>query len=149
MTVSVNGGKYKKPAVLQVKVGDTLKVKVTTKPFQSNTKKTTTITIKVPAKAKGMSGSLDATGGLDAGQEDLDDVSLSCLLTGQGCDEDQQTNSLDAVIKGITSTPRNDDVVANLLLASDEEDEVASVTATKRHTQVVTGQRSIEVAVRS
>ncbi len=147
-TVSVNGGAYAKPALLRVRVGDTLRVKVTTQPFQSATKKTTTIAIKVPTKSNGMAGVLEVAGGLDAGQSDPEDESLGCLLTGEGCDEGQEATSLNDVIKGITAAPRNDDVVANLLLASDEGDKSAGAAASRRHSEVVSGQRSIDVLVR-
>ena len=148
LQVSVNGGKYTSPKLLRVKVGDKLKLRVTLRPYRSAATKTTTVALTVPKRAKGQSGSLSAIGGVDlafGGDEDLD---TECLLVGD-CPAEEEEGSLDAVIKGITSAPRNDAVVAELTLESEEDGGSTTVaTATKLKTRTVTGGRSIAIAVR-
>ena len=119
LQVSVNGGKYSSAKQLRVKVGDKLKLRVTLRPYRSATTKTTTLALTVPKSAKGQSGSLSATGGVDlAFGGDEDDIDSECLLVGN-CPAEEE-GSLDAVIKSITSAPRNDAVVADLTLESEE-----------------------------
>jgi hypothetical protein len=56
---------------------------------------------------------------------------------------------LDAVIKSITSAPRNDAVVADLTLESEDDGESTTVaTATKLKTRTVTGGRSIGITIK-
>jgi hypothetical protein len=144
LAVSVNGGKYTAAKSLRLKVGDKLKLKVTLRPYRSTTTKTTTIALTVPKTAKGQSGVLSASGGSDLGSDE--DFDLKCYLTGD-CAEDEE-GSLDSVINSITDAPRNDAVVADLSVESDEGDETSVATATKLKTRTVSGSRSIEVSIR-
>ena len=52
------------------------------------------------------------------------------------------------MIKGITSAPKNNAIVAQLDLESDDSDAIQTVTATKHQTLTVTGERSISISVR-
>ena len=144
LAVSVNGAKYTSAKSLRLKVGDKLKLKVTLRPYRSTTTKTSTVALTVPKAARGQSGVLSASGGSDLGGDE--DFDLECYLTGE-CDEDEE-GSLDSVIKSITDAPRNDAVVADLSVESDEGDESSVATGTKLKTRTVSGSRSIEVSVR-
>ena len=147
LQVSVNGGKYTSPKLLKVKVGDKLKLRVTLRPFRSATTKTTTLALTVPKSAKGQSGLLSATGGVDLAFGGGEDPDTECLLIGD-CQADEE-GSLDAVIKSITSAPRNDAVVADLTLESEDDGESTTVaTATKLKTRTVTGGRSIAITIK-
>lgn len=150
MEISVDGGRYSTRRVT-VKAGARLTIRVSTAPFRSTRATTTTLRLTVPKSARGRSGVLTVNGGVNLAQQGEDDVSAGCLLAGQGCGTPEAT-TLDAVIKGLQTAPRNDEVVAQLLLASDSEDEEADATvvASARRTQrlTVTGSRGIEVTVR-
>ncbi|MFL6065872.1 MAG: SpoIVB peptidase S55 domain-containing protein [Friedmanniella sp.] len=148
MEVSVNGGRYSSARRLTVKVGAKLKIRVSLRPFHQTTTSTTTLTMTVPKSARGRSGELAAVGGVSLGQ-DLEDGSEGCLLAGGGC-ADPADVSLSSLMKAITSAPRNDAVVAQLLLQSDDE-EASSVTAassTRLQKLTVSGARSITLTVR-
>jgi hypothetical protein len=144
VAVSVNGGKYTSTKLLKLKVGDKLKLRVTLRPYRSLVTKTTTLALTVPKSARGQDGQLSATGGVDLGYDD--DFDSECLLVGD-CEESDE-GSLDKVIKSITSTPRNDAVVADLSVESDEGDAKSVASTTKLKTRVVNGSRSISVRVR-
>jgi hypothetical protein len=90
---------------------------------------------------------LSATGGVDLATGVGEDVSTECLLIGD-CPEEEQ-GSLDEVLKGITAAPRNDAVVADLTLQSEEDGEATTAaTATKLKTRTVTGGRSIAISIK-
>lgn len=145
IAVAVNKGAFATPRSLTVRVGDTLRVKVTMTEFQSSKTTTATISVKVPAKSYGSRGSLQALGGQSGGQASDEEADSSCLLVGDGCAA--QPQSLDAVVKAIKTAPRNDDLMIRLGLESETEKTYA---ATGKATQksVVTGSRSIPVSVR-
>jgi hypothetical protein len=143
--VSVNGGKYSTPKQLRVKAGAKLKVRVSLAPFRSTSATTTTLSMTVPKSARGQSGALLTSGGLDLAEESGANAE-ECVFFGEGCPESD--GSLNAVIKSITSAPRNDTVAAQLLLQSeDAEEPVTAATASKRAKLTVTGQRSIPITV--
>ena len=121
---------------------------MTLRPYRSATTKATTLALTVPKSARGQSGSLSATGGVDlAFGGDEDDIDSECLLIGN-CPAEEE-GSLDAVIKSITSAPRNDAVVADLTLESEDDGESTTVaTATKLKTRTVTGGRSVGITIK-
>ncbi len=143
MEASVNGGKYGSPKLLKVKVGDKLKVRVSVAPFRSSVVKTTTLALTVPKAAKGRSGSLAATGGVDAA-EGGEDVSIECLLIGE-CNEDGPS-SFDALLKSVTSTPRNDAVIVDLAVETSEDFSTVATTS-KLKTRTVTGYKEMSIKV--
>ena len=133
MAVSVNGGRFVSPEVLSVRAGATIKVRVRMRPYRSTAVKTSYLTMKVPANTAGRVGSLVAAGGVDLASEGY---------VGNG-------QSLTALINGIKALPRNDEVVARLVL-DPVNGGTRSLTrsAKNRHSQTVTGQREMEVEVR-
>ena len=157
MRVAVNGGRYAKGSLVKAKVGDKLTVRVDLSPFRSTKSSFVKLRMVVPKSAKGLSGSVSAAGGIDLAQGSDDGASLECLLIGEGCATDAE-ESLNSVIAGLTKAPHNDAVTAELVLEPDGEesggeesgDEPATpaVTVTKLQKLTVTGQRSIEIAVR-
>ena len=90
LQVSVNGGKYTSAKQLRVKVGDKLKLRVTLRPYRSATTKTTTLALTVPKSAKGQSGSLSATGGVDLALGGDEDIDSECLLVGDCPAEEEE-----------------------------------------------------------
>jgi hypothetical protein len=147
MAVSVNGGKWTSPKTLRVKAGATIKVRTTTRGYRSATDQVLVQTIKVPKKTGGRTGVLSVEGGLDAASdlgEGSDDA--GCLLS--ECDEPE--GSLDTIIKGITSVPRNNVVLADLAL--DEPDsgsgKAIDVHTSSNKSAPVVGGKSIQVNVR-
>ncbi len=154
--VAVNGGSYTSPKTLRVKAGARLKVRVTLKRYRSASTITTVANLRVPRGASGESGVLSALGGLSTepdpgnGDEGGSDSS-GCLLDGSGCDNGQE-GSLDDVISATRSAPRNDDVLAQLSLDSEDAQDSgsgsATVTAKVRQKFTVVGSRSIAVTVR-
>lgn len=144
IAVSVNGGKYTKPSRLKVKAGATLKVRVTTQAFRSSSTHNVTVQVKVSKKAAGSSGTLSVQGGLDVAQNGDDVESSSCLLD-DTCDSAPAT-SLNSVIKGLTSAPRNNDVIVNLSLESDSG-KTRAVSASTSESSVVTGEKDLVVSV--
>ena len=152
MRVAVNGGRYVKGSLVKAEVGDKLTVRVDLSKFRSTKSSFVKLRMVVPKSAKGLSGSVSATGGVDLAQGGDDGASLECLLIGEGCATDAE-ESLDGVISGLKKAPHNDAVTAQLTLEPDDEESVdesaaPSVTATKLQKLTVTGQRSIEIAVR-
>ncbi|MFP5282239.1 MAG: SpoIVB peptidase S55 domain-containing protein [Actinomycetes bacterium] len=144
LAVSVNGGKFTKPSVLRVKPGAKLRLRATLRPYQSGSTSTALLNLTVPKNARGKSGSLSVTGGLSLAGGGGEEEEEGCLFTPSGCGS--QAQSLDGVIKGLLSAPRNDDVVASLALES-EEGAVSTTTAKNRQSSVVSGARSIAVVV--
>jgi hypothetical protein len=145
MEVARPGGNYTSAKSLAVKAGERLKVRVSTRPYRGTTTTTKTLYLTVPKSAKGKSGLLSVAGGLDlAGGGEPDE---GCLFEPEGCSDDDE-GSLDQVIKGITSAPKNNAIVAQLDLESDDSDAIQTVKATKHHTLTVTGERGILIAVR-
>lgn len=146
MAVSVNGGKYTTPNLLRVKVGDTLKVRTTMRAYRSATDENLVISVKVPKNTAGRTGVLSAQGGLDAASGSDGPQDPGCLLT----ECDQSAGSLDAVIKDITSVPRNNQVVVDLSLDAPDTGtgKAIDVLAARSKRAPVTGQKGIEVEVR-
>jgi hypothetical protein len=149
--VAVNGGKYHSSKRLVVKAGAKLKIRVSTRPYRSTATTTHTLKMTVPKKAKGQSGSLSVLGGvtLARGGDDLvsDGATTGCLLDPASC-SDPEEGSLDKVIKDITSAPRNDTIVAQLNLDSEDDTAAPAATKTQRQKLTVIGQRSIDVRIR-
>lgn len=149
--VSVNGGHWVRGRVVRASAGDRLTVRVDLSPYRSRKSSAVKLTMTVPRSAKGRSGTLSATGGVTLAEQQGDDVSLECLLVGQGCTDDAST-SLNGVISALKAAPHNDALTTQLVLDSDDEESggsdapVAAVT-TKR-TLTVTGERDIAIAVR-
>ena len=86
-----------------------------------------------------MAGGLDLAGGGEPEE--------GCLFEPEGCSDDDE-GSLDKVIKGITSAPKNNAIVAQFDLESEDSGAIQTVKATKHHTLTVTGGREILIAVR-
>ena len=159
MRVAVNGGRYVKGDLVKAKVGDKLTVRVDMSPFRSRKSSFVKLRMVVPKSAKGLSGEVSAAGGVDLAQGGGDEASLECLLIGEGCTTESE-ESLDGIISGLKKAPHNDAVTAQLVLEPDEESEeeseeaseeesaAAVVSVTKLQKLTVTGQRSIEIAVR-
>ena len=146
MEVSVDGGKFSTPRVLRVKAGATLRIRVTLRPYQSTTLKTTTLTMKVPTNAKGRVGSLLVTGGAELAQGG--DEEEGCLIAPELCEE-QTESSLDALISGIAKDWRNDEVAGRLVLdPADGGTSVLRRTTKKRQTDVVYGEKELTIEVR-
>ncbi|HYP45053.1 MAG TPA: SpoIVB peptidase S55 domain-containing protein [Propionibacteriaceae bacterium] len=144
--VSVNGGKYTSARTLRVKAGSDLKIRVSLVPYRSTSTRTTTIGMKVPAKAGGRVGSLMLSGG---GTQAMDENELFCLLSPAGCETGPTESSLNGVLSSIRSAPRNDDVVANLVLESPEGDAAPmTTTASARQGAVVAGAHDFVLDVR-
>jgi SpoIVB peptidase S55 len=150
MRVSVNGGKYSAAKSLSVKAGAKLKIRISMRPYRSTTTSTSTLKLTVPKSAKGKSGSLSAFGGASLSDQDGAEFDSDCLLEGDGCGDDEEVEgSLNAVIKGITSVPRNDALVAELALDSEDSNSPApAVSVTKLRKLTITGGRSIVLRVR-
>jgi hypothetical protein len=147
LAVSVNGGKWSSPKSLRVKAGATIRVRTTVRGYRSATDQVLVQTIKVPKKTGGRTGVLSVEGGLDAAS-DLADAGdgPGCLLS----DCDEPAGSLDTIIKGVTSVPHNNEVLADLAL---DEPDSGSGTAIDVHTSSsksapVVGGKSIEISVR-
>jgi hypothetical protein len=133
MEVSVNGGPFRSPSLLTVRAGATLKVRVRMRPYRSSAVKTSTLTMKVPANVSGRSGSLMVTGGVD--------------LTAAGYQPTGQ--SLNSLIRGIKSQPRNDDLVTSLMLdPQNGGTHPLTRTAKRRQSETVAGERDLAVQVR-
>lgn len=146
LKVAVNRGKLTSPKRLTVKAGDVLSVEVSMRPYRSTTTWYRTLKLTVPKSAKGRSAVLSAAGGVTLAGATEDDS--SCLLD-DGC-TDVQEGSLDKVIASLTSPPRNDALVAQLNLESDNGGTSSKPvsSATTLLPQTLTGQRSIAVSVR-
>lgn len=148
--VAVDGAPYSTAKVVRVKPGDKLTVRVDLSPYRSTTGTYTKLRMTVPKSAAGRRGEVFVAGGMDLAGEGGDE-SLECLLIGD-CDEDETAGSLNAVISSLTSAPRNDALVAQLNLEPDEEDEdkvsPPAAKASALQPLTVTGQRSIQIAVR-
>lgn len=151
MRVSVNSGPYAKGSLVKAKAGDKLTVRVDLSPFRSTSSSYVKLRMVVPDSARGQSGTLSATGGIDLAQQGDDDVSLECLLVGQGC-TDESAGSLNGVIAKLTSAPRNDAVTARIVFdsgdSSDEGPSAPTISATSLQKLTVTGDRDIEIAIR-
>jgi hypothetical protein len=131
LDVSVNGGRFVSPDVLRVPAGATLRVRVRMRPYRSTSVHTSMFTLTVPANAAGRFGSLVVTGG----------ASLDAGYPGNG-------SSLNSLINGIRSKPRNDEVVARLVLEPTNGGSSLTRTDKNRHSQTVAGQRELAVEVR-
>ena len=132
MDVSVNGGPFVSPDLLSVPAGATLKVRVRMRPYRSTAVKTSIFTMTVPANTSGRVGSLVVTGGVDL---------ASAGYVGNG-------QSLTSLINGIKSLPRNDEVVARLVLEPvNGGTRPLTRTAKNRHSQTVAGQLELAVEV--
>ena len=131
LDVSVNGGPFVSPNVLRVPAGATLRVRVRMRPYRSTSVKTSLFTLTVPTNAAGRFGSLVVTGGasLDPGYP----------LNG---------SSLNSLVNSIRSKPRNDEVVARLVLEPTNGGSSLTRTDKNRHSQTVAGQRELAVEVR-
>ena len=145
LAVSVNGGKYKSPATLRVKVGDKIKVRTTIRKYRSSKNYYSQAALTVTKKMAGRTGTLQAEGGLDAANPVKPDAP-GCLLG--TCGGDDQT--LNSVIKDINTTPRNDDVVTSLSIDPPDGSNANPITTTvsKRRGATVTGSRSLDIEVR-
>ena len=132
MDVSVNGGPFRSPNLLSVPAGATLRVRVRMRPYRSTAVKTSLFTMTVPANTSGRVGSLIVTGGAE--------------LAGSGYDT--TGSSLDSLINGIKSKPRNDEVVARLVLEPvNGGTRPLTRTLKNRHSQTVIGERELAVEV--
>jgi SpoIVB peptidase S55 len=137
MEVSVDGGKFSTPRVLRVKAGATLRIRVTLRPYQSTTLKTTTLTMKVPTTAKGRVGSLLVTGGAELAQGG--DEEEGCLIAPE----------LDSLLSDIAKDWRNDEVAGRLVLEPAEGGTTVLRKSTKkRQSDVVFGEKELTIEVR-
>ncbi|GAA1436777.1 SpoIVB peptidase S55 domain-containing protein [Microlunatus lacustris] len=148
LEVKVNSGRFTSPSRLSLKAGDKLEIRVSLSPFRSTSATTKTLKMTVPTSARGQSGYLTVTGGVDLASAQEDPEDLSCLLFGECASTDGGT-SLNAVIKAITSAPKNNQVVAELQLESSSTGDVVSAAkATTSKASTVTGERDIAISVR-
>jgi hypothetical protein len=132
MDVSVNGGPFRSPDLLSVPAGATLKVRVRMRPYRSTTVKTSYFNLTVPANSSGRVGSLVVTGGVNLASDGY---------VGNG-------QSLTSLINRIKSLPRNDEVVARLVLEpANGGTRPLTRTAKNRHSQTVAGERELAVEV--
>jgi hypothetical protein len=147
LAVSVNNGAFTTPRRLVVKVGDTLKLRISTAPYRSTKATTSTVTMKVPAKARGKAGALLAIGGIDLA-EFGQFAEEECEFFGEGC-EDSEAGSFNAVMKSLTTAPKNNALQTQLVLEDEEEEDVTvAATKTVHKGLTVTGHREIAVLVR-
>jgi hypothetical protein len=148
MAVSVNGGKYSSAKRLNAKVGAKLRIRVSLQPYRGTTTTTTTLNMTVPKKARGQSGELAAVGGVELAQGFGESFDEGCFFTGD-CEE-ESFGSLNAIMKDITGAPRNDAVVAQLSLDSQDEEGTSTPAASTTRLQnlTVAGVRSITLNVR-
>ena len=108
-----------------------MRVRVRMRPYRSTAVKTSLFTLTVPANTAGRVGSLVVTGGVDLGSGAY-----------------EPGTSLNALLRNMSSTPRNDEVVASLTLDPVNGGTRPLVrTARNRHSQTVTGERSIALEV--
>ncbi|HEY5821948.1 MAG TPA: SpoIVB peptidase S55 domain-containing protein [Propionibacteriaceae bacterium] len=151
MQVSVNSKAYTSGKAVTVKAGDKLTIRVSMRPYRGTDTTTTKIKMVVPKSAKGKSGTLSATGGIDAGSGD-EELDLGCALLGEGCSDESVGNSFDDVLTSLNAAPRNDAVVASVYLSSDDdkgdEDTSTTVSATKLQKLTVIGERSVDIQVK-
>jgi hypothetical protein len=147
LEVSVNGGKYSSPKRLTVKAGAKLKVRISTAPYRSTKATTTTLSLTVPKSARGRSGYLLGSGGVDLAA-DAGYADEECLLFGEGCDEGSAT-SFQQVLSSLTSAPENNALQADLVLEDDEDgDETTVASKSTRKDLTVTGTRFIPISIR-
>jgi hypothetical protein len=145
LTASVDGGPFER-GPLELEPGSEVVARVTLQRFRGGTR-TVDLALEVPDDAVGW-GHLEVSGGGAGDQEDP----LECLLFPEWC-EGPSASSLDALLDDIATGPRNDDLVARLVLEPDEfEDEDSGAgetvaTVTRRLDEVVTGSAALEVAV--
>jgi hypothetical protein len=148
LRVSVNGGRYTSARRITVKAGAKLKLQVSLQPFHGTTTSTTTLTLTVPKSARGQSGELAAVGGLDLAQ-DLEEASdEGCLFAGNCADP--ADGSLNALISDLRRAPRNDAVVAQLVLDPEDEEGTGTPAAVSSRLQklTVSGARAVTLTVR-
>ena len=109
------------------------------------------MTLKVPAGTKGRSGVLSVIGGSEL-SEGLGMARRA--RTAAACSPPRAATttvdpSLDSLFKSLTSGPRNDDIVASLILEPASDSGNPKVTTAKRHKYVViSGSDEISVVVR-
>lgn len=146
MTVSVNGGKYRAVKQLRVKAGAKLRIKVSLKPYHGTATTTTTLRMTVPKKARGRAAELAVVGGTELAGSFDEEFDEGCLF-GDECESSE--DSLDDVLNGLEDAPRNDDVVAQLLVEDEDEEEATPVaSAHQLQPLTVVGGRSITLRVR-
>lgn len=147
VAVSVNGGKWSSSDNLKVKAGSTIRVRTTMRGYRSSTDENLVQTIKVPNKTAGRTGVLSVQGGLEAASGEGDDSGdAGCLLS----DCDEPDGSLNSIIKGITSVPRNNQVLVDLALDEPDSGSGKAIdipSASSKRAPVVGGE-SIEISVR-
>jgi hypothetical protein len=126
--VSVNGGPFSTPELLEVAPGDNLVLRVSLRRYQGATH-TVDVPLHVPASASG-DGSLIVLGGNDV-------FGTQCDLDPNAC-----PTSFNGFLSQLAAIPRNDQIVASLSLFS--EDGGVSGPSVKHQTNtVVTG--SVEI----
>lgn len=146
MAVSVNLGPFRTPNQLSVKAGSVLRVRVSMRPYRSLETTTSVVTIQVPSNAAGKVGVLSVTGGLDAASSEPE-PDEGCLLSPETCEE-QTEPTFDSLLRGLTSVPRNDQIVADLRLESEEGEQQRASAKGRPNPATVTGQRVLPIAVR-
>ena len=144
LEVMVAGGKYTSAKTVRVKAGTKLRIRVSTRLYRSTTTTVSALAVVVPKRAKGSSGDLTVAGGTELA--DGGGGLGECLFEPELC-ADGDEGSLDAVIKGITATPKNNAILAQLDLESDDSDAPQTVTTTKHRGYTVAGERSISILV--
>jgi hypothetical protein len=148
LRVAVNGGRYSSARHLTVKAGAKLKLQVSLQPFHGTTTTTTTLRLTVPKSARGHSGELAAVGGTDLAQDLGDDSGEGCLFAGDCADP--ADGSLNAIISDLRRAPRNDAVVAQLVLDPEDEEGTGAPAAAASRLQklTVSGARAVTLTVR-
>jgi hypothetical protein len=148
LRVAVNGGHYRSARHLTVKAGAKLKLQVSLQPFHGTTTTTTTLRLTVPKSARGQSGELAAIGGVDLAQDLEGTFDEGCLLA-ETC-ADSGDGSLNSLISDLRKAPRNDAVVAQLVLDSEAEEGTGAPAASTSRLQklTVSGTRAMTLTVR-
>ncbi len=141
--VSVDGGDFRRPEVLRVKPGALVTVRVVMQPYQSLTKRTVDLSLRVPTGTAGQFGLLDVMGG-SSDEENGE----GCLISDHGCSGDEPRQSLDTVLKRIRTGAHNNDVRLGLYLEDEEKmDGSVSRTTVKRVDQIVRGRSGFYLEV--
>lgn len=147
LLVSVDGGAFQRRSQLEVRPGALLRARVVLRPFRSTATRRVELSLRVPSGAAGF-GTLQVRGGGSSGGGGGNGGEGCFLDETGGCDDARGPASLDDVIKGIRSAPRNDDLILSLRLGGDEPGAAAvERSSSKRLDQVVRGARSVQVAV--
>ncbi len=145
--VSVDGRRFTTANELTVRPGAVLQVRVVMLPYRSQRARTLDFIVRVPRSAAGLRGGIFAWGNGEGGGEEFEG---DCMLDDGPCmDEEQQ--SLDTILRSVSSRPRNDQVALTLHLGDGDEEQYeppVQVSKVARAPQVVIGGHEVAINVR-